>query len=514
MPQGNYSAYSQQYGRGPVDVAGKVGAQVTQSIKDKQVRDDKLAAEKKADDLRLEKEARDKTQRNAELYDEKTAKIIDTQDAPPSAQEVSITAGDEIYRLQKSGLEGIDLMRAIDKVTKDANSAIKGITSAADAKANAPQDAFYQDGAFGSSNDQMMNGDFAFTYKDGRGQFVGDGNEYSVGEYNGMRGKTLDIPQINAQDSVTALDGLRKSQEWNLNKTEGRNAYIKASNDQANGLISTGNATAATRWMYNNADSIGLAGGDKEMLLEAGRTLADGAKYEDLSPEQRAIFDKYSPQARELYSNNLTKNLPKIAPETTGTGGGTGTGTGGSKEINYTDPRAYVQSVNERLDTAPDIEGISTSVEEGELTQLEEALGVTAEINLEGTKLGRFVGTSSQDEGTIELTDADGNVQEIPFGGDNPSKKDAVAAYLKNNTKDFDIIERFESVENLVGEASNYKQISTDLDIKFRDKGLDFRPTKEGIVIEINGKNTPIKLAGKTPEERAIAINIIVETIK
>ena len=515
MPQGNYSAYSQQYGKGPVDVAGKVGAQVTKSLKDKQVRDDKLAAEKKADDLRLEKEAKDKTERNARLYDEKVAKIIDTQDAPPSAQEVSIIAGDEIYKIQKSGLEGIDLSRAVDKVIKDANSAIQGITSAADAKANAPQDAFYQDGAFGSSNDQMMNGDFAFTYKDGRGQFVGDGNEYSVGEYNGMRGKTVDIPQINPSDSLEALDGLRKSQEWNLNTTQGQAAYKNAAGEQARGLISSQNAPGAVRFMYNNAEQLGIAGTDKENLLDLGRQLADGQKYDDLSEEQKSLFDKFSGPTQELYSNSLTKNLAPVKPESgsggTGSGGGTNTDTKTYVKDN-TNIFNKVRNANFKvkgqritLETF-NTQGSNIAEDLSNVEDLDDIPETKKFANLGISNLqyeDREKGSKGHGKGTVTI---DG--EDFPFESF-PQLKElitntAIDKGLQKLNLSQDQYEVFQKYQNPTSYLNNddFSTISNDLSITYNGRGVTFKSTPTGVTIGKGNNSKTLKLAGASPKTR------------
>ena len=498
MPQGNYSAYSQQYGRGPVDVAGKVGAQVTQGIKDKQVRDDKLAKEQKDEELRLEKEKQAKSDKNAKLYGDATAKIIDTQDAPPSAQEISITAGDEIYRLSKSGLEGIDLMRAIDKVTKDSNAAIQGITSAAEAKTNAPKDAFYTDGEFGASNDQMMDGDFAFTFKDGRGQFVGNGNDYTVGEYNGMRGKTLDIPQINMADSTEALNGLRQSQEWNLTTPQGYNAYKKAAGEQANGLISPANATAATRWMYNNAENIGLAGDDKKSLLDAGRVLADGGKYENLSPEQKTLFDKYSGPAREMYSNGLTKNLAKPKYPNNGRGGS------GSKDDQYESPKDFVKNESKFLDESFSSEEASAAaddvIENDDFTSFQEAYP-DFDLDYDGLE---SIGASSKKSGDITL-----GGETRTFSSPEELKEILVNAVQGANAEKVQYYENKTYLEN-----NNLGEIVDYLNVDYRGEGYSFDISGEDIQITKGTKkiNFPAAKLGSL-QKRKDALKIIINNL-
>ena len=296
---GGGAALSAQYGRGPIDVAGKVASKTDSFLKEQQakVEKEKLDKENKEKDL-------------TKMYDDKVAKIIVGQDAPPKAKEIATIAGDEIYKLSKDGkLKGIELSRAIDRVTEDANAAISDITGAANSKAKGPKDAFYVDGEFGNASDSMMKGDCAFSYTEGRGGFKCTGGQYSVSEYGAAIGQENTMKQINIKEGLTALAADKSAYTWDLKKPEGQAAWRQRSSELSNSNFNGQNAGAGARFIYNNVN----LGEDKAAFLEVGKKMAIGG-YDSLTVDEKAMYDKYKQNGQELYEQQLNKGLVDVKP--------------------------------------------------------------------------------------------------------------------------------------------------------------------------------------------------------
>ena len=520
MPQqGTFAAYKEAYADKPIDVAGGI-AETSQAVVDVYTEEEKA---KKA-----------KTEKYEKLYGNKVAKIIDTQDAPPGAQEISVTAGDEIYDLIKnSGLEGLDLERAINNVIKDANHAISGITGAAKAKVDQPTDAFFKDSGFGLDNDTMLNGDYAFQYKNGRGYFLGPDGPVSVSDFNRLRGKTVDVPKLSLTGATEALDGLRKSNEWNLNKPSGQAAYKTAANQQANQLFNEDNALAAIRFLYNRATEYEIPTKDKQTLLNIGAKLQNGASFNELESAEREFYAKYKEIGIESITNSLSQNLPDLSKDPK-SGSGSGSGSGA---IDYTNPKAYTESTSRILygkngkgaaRTLADSEKGATNIvkklgdKSGASTFLDEDENYTVTINHSGDD-DYIPFNEDASVGVLTIKDVDGaEVAKIEYDESDPEKtKEKMLGkflYDSQSQEKRDTLERFAPTATngpkaALVEGNNYGTISTDLDIFYRNQGIDAHPTKTGITLKKGTKSLAINLEGLSGEDRAVAIAVAAEQL-
>ena len=517
---GGGAALGAAYSRNPVDVAGQTAKRTDTFLQQREAQMEKD---------RLEKDA--KEEKLTSLYDKKVAKIIVDQDAPPKAKEISTTAGDEIYRLTKSGLKGIELSRAVDRVTEDANAAIQGITGAAKSKANQPKDAFYRDGGFSTGSDDMMKGDYTFGYdENGRGIFQGLDGPISVKDFNGAIGTAAQIPQINSAGSVEALDTLRKSQEWDLKSAQGQNAYRNAAGEQSRANINANNGAASARYIYNNVD----LGKDKEAFMAVGQKLAGGASYLDLSTEEQALFNKHIPAGQQRYSEGLTRNLADLKPSTPST----------PSLDKYKNPDEYFKTTGNLLYGNNKGEGKGrTSAQAAAISQqtVEKLNGKSTggKIDFAGGKLQiRHSGDSNyipfdedKNEGEMIFTPKGGDPITLAYNNDveGESQEEVLQKYLYEDTQSAEVrstIERFQPGQNSRGKSistkpqpglvkgDNYGSISTDLDLFYRKQGIDAQPTKSGVTLTKGTKTVTLDLSKyDTDEDRAIALSIQAEIL-
>lgn len=503
MPEGNYAAYSQQYAKGPVDVAGKTATAV-----------DEFAKTRKLEQETYDLEQKQTKENNTKLYGDKIANLIDTQEAPPNAQEISIQAGDEIYKLIKEGgLEGIELNRAIDRIVSDSNNAVQGIVKAADAKNKAPKDLFYTDGKFGASNDQMLKGNFAFEYKDGRGQWVGadeKGNpvEYSVKEYNQMRGKTIDVPQVSTAKALEVLTKKKTALGWNLNTIEGNQAFKASAVSAAASNLNATNGAATARFIYNNTD----LGTDKEAYLAMGQKLTNGAKYEDLDATEKSLFDKHIKAGRQVFSGSLTKDLQQPKPRT---------GSGTVDKNKFKLDKTGVKDINAILDDN-DVSGIKAAIDEIIKTDGgdEDAVAnvvrqlypeATVSIDYAGNDATHLVGLGSTNRGTITIKTPDGE-KEYDFDNDveGQTLSDVV---IKDRKGDYsDLIDKYSDLTNLV-DLNNAGTTANQFSSYYRKEGFSFEPSGTGLKVTKGSRSQTISFEDKTEEEVKIAMEVIAETL-
>ena len=496
MPKaGNFAAYKEAYRDKPIDVAGKA-VETSQAIIDVYDKEQEEANQKKKD--------------MENLYGTKVAEIYDTQDAPPSAQEISITAGDKIYDLIKnSDLEGIDLERAINNVIKDANHAITGITGAAQTKTQQPQDDFYKDGGFGQGSDEMLKGNLVFQYgNDGRGYFLGPDGPISVSDYNTALGSTAQIPQLDFSGVGENLNNLRIRNEWNLTTQEGQDAYRNAATNEITAAFN--NPLAGTRYLYNNASQLGITDADKQKLLAIGQKLQSGT---DLTDEEKTFYETQSQKGIDYQVAQQTQNLAAPKPITR-----TNRNTTTTNKVEANNRKTYISDTTKAYRTSvKDVKNLGEDfLREGvqEIIDLEdpddiEDLEFANELGV--TKIewdDRDEGSEGHGKGYVTINGKrmrfEGNTANAGFTQLRNILKDA--ALRRQLGENYDIYKKYNDPTNVL-EGDNYATISDDLNIAYDGQGVVFKETSNGITVSKGAKSVTLDLTNMSPIARKLLIN-------
>ena len=539
--KGTYTAYQQQYSQRPPDVAGDVADQA-----------DKLA------DLRVKEaeKAKKKQKDQEDLYTTGTGNILDTTGLPPEAADIAVVAGDKIHDLvTNSGLTGIDLKKAIDIVVKDANTAITGIKNSADSKLTQPQDDFFKDGAFGSQADGMMNGDYVFSYDDdGRGIWTNKNDPTDIrraGDFNADSSTQNDIGQIliTGEGSLTELmNGKRSANQWSLKTEAGQTAYKNALGRELDGLFNPDDALPGIRFMYNNANKLGISPEEKAALLEIGKKLHAGGKLEG---DDLALFEKYSQGAKDHIMTQMTEDFQEVTKTTTDDP---------ANPVKTSDNRTYVRDGTARLTTirktyTPElIEQVKQGSRDAaggiaRLKNVDDLLNSTEAIKdangqpiivgkgkdakrLTGKDVSSLIGltkityddrkenSAGHGKGTIHLKGG----EEIRFESFDDLKKivgERLTAKLYENAgvsaEDIAYVDKYSNPANyLVGD--NTQQMVNDLSIGYDGQGVTFEVgtgQNEGqIVVKSGGKYALVGIAGVSPATRAQVMVLTINQLK
>ena len=318
-PKGTFTAYQQAYADKPInygkEVGDAVGAGIDSAVKAKNDR------EAKEERLKKEKLARD--EKNEKHFGD-AAKRISVQDgAPPSAQTIASLGGDQLHSIIKDLPPGVDRGAAVERVIRKSQQAVDAITSAALSLEAAPGDAFASDGGFYNLAKNMLEGDLTYSWVDGDLMVQGTGKDgqpvnMSLDEFTNSITPPDGLQAINSGEANELLIKEKKDKNFNLNTREGQDAFRRTAIDVASQYINAENGAAAARYIYNNAEELGLDGVDKKNFLEIGKILQSGADLSELSEEAQQYINKFLPKAQQLYGQSLVGELPAVAK----TGGG------------------------------------------------------------------------------------------------------------------------------------------------------------------------------------------------
>ena len=550
--KGTYTAYQQQYSQGPKDVAGDFATGL-----------ENIAQAKLDKDKEIKEEAEKKKKDQEDLYTQGTGNILDTTGLPPEASDIAVIAGDKIHDLvTNSGLTGIELKKAIDIVVKDANSAISSIQTSAESKLSQPKDDFFVDGKFGSQSDSMMNGDYVFQYDgSGRGVWVNKNDPTDIrrtGDFNSDQAGENSIGQIliTGDGSLTELmNGKKSANSWSLKTEAGQTAYKNALGRELDGLFNPDDALPGIRFMYNNANKLGISPEEKAALLEIGKKLHTGGKLEG---DDLALFEKYAQGAKDHIMTQMTQDF-QTPTKTTQTND-----PNNPVVTQKSDNRTYVSDGTARLkklrggkfgpkkvsyEVATQViegfsgagGGISRLVKVDNLLSSTEALkdkdGNPLKINgkiVTGKDAAHFAGITKisyddrgpkgKQEGTGKGTIHLKGGEEIRFESweelkskTNELVRKGLLNELGITEEDIEFVQKYSNPVNyLVGD--NTQQMVNDLSIGYDGQGVTFEVGTgqiEGqIVVKLGAQAAVLPIAGVSPETRALMVTNAIAKLK
>lgn len=518
--KGTFTAYQQAYADKPVDVAGSIadgfGKAVTavqDRMKEQKAEKEVLRKEKLSQDEQFRREDREdklNTDKiNREVFGDYADKIKLQEGAPPRAEQGAVDAGDEMNRIIQNYPPGPNRQSKLSNVVRKTQMFINSVTAAHLKQNPKPQtstkngktvtqplpnrsDNFFVDGGFGATEDNLLTGNYTNVWENGEMFVVGTGQDkkpikMTVKEFSTKMNTPVNIPEISLDSFVTRINTLKKDWTYNINNQGGQDALNAAINNDIESTFNTQNTLASSRYIYNNAENLGMSVENKVAMLEIGKLIQGGARFEDLVPEQQKLFNDIIGKAKKLFRNSVERKipLPTIKAEKAVVG-----------KVN----KDYIQTTSDILDkstTPAKAEEMAANVAKGDFSDFVDA-GLIIDVNYEGTSLGRAVGTSSTSNGTVTIEGED-----YEFSAENPLEEVVKKYILDQNDP---VAAEFYSPAKVVT-GSNYGLIADKLAILHRDNPqATFSKISNGVKIKVGSKSINVKLEGLSDARRAATI--------